>query len=195
MIYTKDNIRIRPFTVNDTTGPWKNWMNDPDVTRYNSHGLFPAQKDIDKFIANIYSDTHVIWAVEYDEEKETSCLERVLNELSMSWPSANLHIGNVSLQSIDFINRSAELAIVIGNKKYWAMGISTIVCDMVIKHAFEKLNLNRVWTGTSAENIGMQQVCKKLGMQKEGVFRQGMFSNGYFVDVFTYGVLRKDIFY
>ena len=65
---------------------------------------------------------------------------------------------------------------------------------ILLYHGFSKINLNRIWTGTSSNNIGMQKVCEKIGMQKEGVSRQGMYLLGNYVDVYHYGILANEFY-
>ena len=104
----------------------------------------------------------------------------------------NKHIGNISLHSIDWINRSAELSVIIGETDYWKKGITTEAGKIVLWHGFEKLNMNRIWLGTSGNNIGMNRVAKKIGMIQEGNLRQGIFLNGKFKDVINYSILREE---
>ena len=48
MIYTEQiknlTIRLRPFTVDDMGDEYITWFHSAEVTRYNSHGLFPMSK-------------------------------------------------------------------------------------------------------------------------------------------------------
>jgi RimJ/RimL family protein N-acetyltransferase len=104
------------------------------------------------------------------------------------------HVGNVSLQSINLLNRSAELAIVIGEASARGKGVGKVACQFILDHAFMSLGLNRVWTGTAAPNIAMQKTCEHIGMAEEGRFKQGMFLNGYFTDVIAYGITANEYF-
>ena len=40
---------------------------------------------------------------------------------------------------------------------------------LLINHAFNELNLHKVYCGTSSNNLGMQKLAINLGMVKEGV--------------------------
>jgi RimJ/RimL family protein N-acetyltransferase len=198
MIYASKEIRIRPFTVNDQTKEYRSWFNDPEVTKYNSHGLFPYTAErAERFMEHITEggrgDT-IIWAIEVLEDNNNKPKDiRALHPDNLAkaknpW----IHIGNVSLQSINYLNRSGELAIVIGNKDAWGKGYGTTVCAMVLHHAFEKLGLNRVWTGTAKTNRGMNGICQRLDMVREGELREGMFLDGEFVGVQVYGILAEE---
>ena len=173
MIYSNDRLRIVPFeALNHATDKYRSWFNNSEVTKYNSHGLFPySQTKMKKFLRAIEESTDVIiWAVEILVETK--------------W----IHIGNCSLQNINTHNRSAELAVVMGECR--ANGYGMRVCKWMLEHAFLKLGLNRVWTGTAETNTGMNKICIRLGMVQEGVFEDGMWLNGEFVDVNAYGITR-----
>jgi len=102
------------------------------------------------------------------------------------------HIGNISFQSINWVNRSAEFAVVIGDTNYWKKGICTTVGQWLFEHGFNKLNLHRIWSGTAAVNTGMIKVFKKLGMKEEGRFREGTYLAGDYYDVVCYGKLKNE---
>jgi RimJ/RimL family protein N-acetyltransferase len=99
------------------------------------------------------------------------------------------HIGNVSLQSLSWINRSAEFAIIMGEKEYWGQGYGEEALRFVLEHGFKKLGLNRIWTGTGSSNVGMQKLAERVGMILEGRSRQGKFNDGKFLDIYHYGIL------
>jgi len=171
MIYRTDNIIIRPFTKNDVTEKYRNWFQDPEVTKFNAHGLGPMTDEaVQGFIDNLYKNK-IVWAIGEDESS---------------------HIGNVSLQSINYINRSAEFAIVIGEKLSWEKGIATEVGKLVLAHGFNKLGLHRIWTGTAAVNRGMRKVASNMGMMHEGTFKDGMYLHGRFEDIHCYSILDED---
>ena len=182
MIYTTKDMRIVPFERHQhMTETYRSWFNDPDVTRYNSHGLFPYSPGaMEAFVRDIEngSASRIIWAIEcavFDSRQP----------VEPDW----YHVGNCSLQAINMLNRSTELAIVLGDRR--GKGVGTQACKWILNHAFLKLGLNRVWTGTAATNIGMNKICAGLGMTREGVFKDGTFLDGEFVDIYAYGITRS----
>lgn len=204
MIYTEPlpeymniYIRIRPFVKEDMTEEYAKWLEDPEVTRFNSWGLFPYTKEQQEaFIKDLEgSSTKIVWAIEKLGLDMESCFDTGGRLLQVKAAKTTYtHIGNCSLQRIDYINRSAEFAVVIGNKDYWRKGICTIVLNTVLKHAFRSLGMNRVWTGTAATNWGMQKAAVNCGFRREGTYRQGIFLQGKFQDIYAYGILAEDYF-
>jgi len=182
IIYETDRFYVRPFVREDLDGNYKLWWNDQEVTKYNSHGLFPYTKgQMEKFMAQLESSDDLVWAVMATH-----------NPFAISMADdLSLHIGNISLQNINWLTRSAEFAVVIGEKEYWGKGYTTEAAQMIFSHAFQKLNLHRIWTGTAATNLGMRKVAKKLGMTNEGVFIDATFLDGKYVDIYEYGITEK----
>jgi len=181
-LYGNKEIYVRPFKESDIKEPYTNWFHDPEVTRFNSHGLFPyTEKQKIDFINTL--DSNVVWAI---------MIRRKLIGSAFGHYEHHLHIGNVALQSIDWINRSAEFAIVIGHTDSWRKGVCCTVANWLFDHGFNKLGLNRIWSGTAAVNHGMIKSFKKLGMTEEGRFRQGTYLAGDYYDVLSYGILKGE---
>lgn len=174
-------VEIVPFEKKEhMTERYRSWFHNPVVTRYNSHGLFPYTKEkMRKFVKNVEDGgPDILFAIIYTgPETELPC-----------------HVGNCSIQSIDWINRSCELAFVIGETDFYGLGIGKAAGEMMLEHAFRKLGMNRVWTGTAETNVGMIAVANKLGMHFEGSFRQGKFLNGEFVNILNFSILAEEYF-
>ena len=180
-MYETDRLYVRPLEVEDIeSSHYQKWFYDQTVSKYNSHGLFPytAEQKIE-FIERIKSGKEIIWAV--------------ITKIEWTEPEEyEIHIGNIALQRLDWINRSAELACLFGEKEFWGKGYGTESVKLLFDHGFQKLNLNRIWTGTAATNIGMRKIAEKLGMKQEGTFREGHYLEGKYVDVVEYGILKTN---
>lgn len=167
-------IYLRSLEVEDVQGEYVSWLNDEEVCRYNSHHVFPYTREL---------------AVDYIQKVNGSDKNLVL---SIILKKGSEHIGNISLQNISWLNRSAELAILIGNKTAWGKGLGMEACNLLVEHGFTQLGLNRIYLGTNVKNVGMRKIAEKLGMKKEGLRRNAVFCMGKFVDVVEYGLLRKE---
>jgi [ribosomal protein S5]-alanine N-acetyltransferase len=199
MIYTTGPVRVRPFYERDMNREYFGWFHDPEVTRYNSHGLFPYTKKKQlEFVRDLENPTsRIVWAIEIQRDRpllEVKFGERPVVERHEQHETYWKVVGNCSLQSINWQYRSAEFAIVIGDREAWGKGVATAALKMVLGHAFYKLGLHRVWTGTAATNVGMMNVALKAGMRHEGVFRDGMFLDGKFTNIMCFAVLEKEFF-
>ncbi len=172
---TGEKIYLSPLTKEDISTEYISWLNDSEVCKDNSHATFP----------NTHSKT-----LSYLESIEKSRSEIVF---AIRWKKNDVHIGNVSLQNINWINRSAEIAIIIGNKKYWNKGVGSESYKLVIGYGFRTLNLNRLSSGQTVTNKGMISVCEKNGMRKEGTLREVLYKNGEYTDAIIYSILLKDL--
>ena len=126
--------------------------------------------------------------------KMETYLQRAFSDPSLAvfaicYSENDAHIGNICLQNINLIDRSAEYAVVLGEKDYWGKGVAKEASDLVLKHGFMTLNLHRIYCGTSADNVGMQRLAVYMGMREEGRRREALFKEGRYVDVLEYGVL------
>lgn len=185
-IYETDRFYLTPFTRELAEGNYKNWWTDQEITKYNSHGLFPmTPKEMASFFASIDNGEMIVWGIIVKKEFSKKRNSRLAGDNRIDH-----HIGNVSLQRFDWINRSAEFAVVIGEKDFWGKGYTTEAATFLFEHGFKKLNLWRIWTGTAFTNEGMHKVAKKLGMKREGLFREAIFLEGNYVDVVEFGVLK-----
>ncbi|MEO8446573.1 MAG: GNAT family protein [bacterium] len=171
---TGKNIYLSPLVREDVTAEYINWLNDPEICEGNSHATFP----------NNYVKT-----LSYVESVQSSKTEIVFSIKNKKNDEA---IGNASLQNINWVNRSGEIAMIIGNKKFWNKGIGTEVMALLIDYAFNVLNLNRISCGTPVSNKGGLSICEKNGMKKEGQLREVMFKNGAHVDVVLYSILLSE---
>jgi RimJ/RimL family protein N-acetyltransferase len=173
-IYRDERVGVRPLTIADIQGGYGRWFNDPEVCRFNQHGIYPmTTATLEKYVHALEGDqTRIVWAI---------C--DVTNER---------HIGNVSLQSINLVHRNAEYAIIVGEKDYWGKGFSYQASCFLLKHGFERLNLHRIYCGTAAGNLGMKKLAMALKMKEEGIRRDAMLFNGHYVDCHEFGVLRHE---
>jgi len=173
MIYEFTNgYYVRGLLEDDLTGPYPSWFEDQKVCKYNSHGNFVKNSEwFRSFYESLNREDQLVWAICHNEDG---------------------HIGNISLQSMSFVNRHAEFAIIIGNRNHWRKSVGIQVGLRLLQHGFDKLNLERVYCGTAANCIGMQKLAQQLGMIEEGRRRKHLFLNGEWVDMIEYGILREE---
>jgi ribosomal-protein-alanine N-acetyltransferase len=173
MIYQIDkNLYLRDFEKKDLKIKYLSWFKDQVTTNYSSHGKFSKTKKYYRDYVENYINTNnrILWAIFYKSK----------------------HIGNLTLGNISLINRSAEFSIIIGEKKFWKKDIGYLVLKNLFEHAFYKLNINRIYCGTSSKNTGMINLAIKLGMKKEGVRREALYLNNQYTDQLDFAVLKRD---
>ncbi|MEE1244206.1 MAG: GNAT family protein [Acutalibacteraceae bacterium] len=108
--------------------------------------------------------------------------------------SDNIIKGLVSLNSIDYLNQSAELNIMIGDEDNCGKGIGTFAVNVILKHAFENMNLRRIYLTALEDNSRARHLYEKLGFVQEGVLRESNFKNGKFINMVMYSILREEFY-
>ena len=168
------DIYLRGLVEADAQGPYPTWFNDTEVCRGNSHHVFPhsAEGALLYIRQTRGTDRRLILAIIRREDEA--------------------HIGNITLDSINYINRTAELTIIIGDKTAWGKGYGREAARLICGHGFSTLNLNRIAAGTFEDNEGFRKIAAYLGMLEEGRRRQGAYKDGRYVDVIEYGLLRDE---
>ena len=169
-----ETIQLRALQASDIEGNYARWLNDPDITLYNSHGRYPVTvPELLQFVENALNS-------------RSSLVMAIINI------ETGKHIGNISLQGISWIDRSAEIAFLLGEKAFWGKGVMYEAGMLIMTHGFKQLNLHRIHCGTSAENTGMQKLAEKLGMKQEGIRREALYKDGSYRDVIEYGILEHE---
>lgn len=173
MIYAlADGYFVRSLREDDLAGPYSSWFEDQDVCKYNSHGKFPKTAAWFKaYYETLDREDHVIWAICHRTDG---------------------HIGNASLEFLSLINRSAEFAILIGDRRHHRRSVGLHVGRAMLRHAFLKLNLERTYCSTAATNEGMCRLALRLGMVEEGRRRRHLFLEGEWVDQVEFGILKDE---
>ena len=169
----KHRIYLRALEPNDYETSVK-WRNDPEIqAMVGGHSYFVSGEREKEWVRNaMFSNDKIVLAI---------CL--VENDK---------YIGNIMLQEIDYIDGTAHLPILIGDKEEWGKGYASEARFMMLKFAFEERKLNRIWALVKEDNIGSIKTLEKCGYKKEGVLRQSIFRNGKYYDQVMMAVLKED---
>lgn len=103
-------------------------------------------------------------------------------------------VGQTAFVRIDYVSRAAVYYIAIYDPQYWSKGFGKEVTKLMIKYAFDILNLNRIQLHVSTENVRGVEAYKKAGFKVEGTLRQAMYHNNTYVDFYVMGILREDYY-
>ena len=102
-------------------------------------------------------------------------------------------IGVCSLSKIDWVNRSAYMAIVMSpfRKRNFVFN-SVETKALLTKHAFENLNLNKVRTTQVLELAEWQKYSNLFGYKVEGILRNHYLKGNKYYDVCLHSCLLED---
>jgi RimJ/RimL family protein N-acetyltransferase len=148
---------------------WADWFNDHENLKNTSHGIFPnTSSNQKKILKEIKRQLR-----EVDDQKKIVLL--------LCEKKNNHAFGVISLQSIDLINKSAEIAINIGNPKI--SGMSTLASleamALISEHGFDLLGLERIYAGQAYPSLlGWNKLLEVIGFKAEGISRKS-FKRGH----------------
>jgi RimJ/RimL family protein N-acetyltransferase len=104
---------------------------------------------------------------------------------------SNASIGYMYL-NIDWVNRKAELAVAIGEKRYRGKGYGSDAVRTLVRHGFCELDLNKIYLYVFRFNKPAIQTYEKCGFKAEGVLRRDYLIRGKYHDRVVMSLLRKD---
>lgn len=168
------NIYLRGLGRADLEGPYFHWLNDREVTRWMLTGMFPntEQAMVRFWEGQTQSPSDLLFAI---------CLA-----------DGDRHVGNIGLHRIHWVCRSAEIGILLGEREVWGKGVGSEALRLVIEYAFVRLNLNRLYAGAVAKNVGSTRLFEKAGFSREGLMREAYFVDGAYEDCVTLSLLRRE---
>ena len=170
-----ERIYLRAITADDATDEYLSWLNDEETTRGLASGIFPSTRaDLQSFVEKVQSNRNVVMFAICDK-------------------STNTHIGNIKLDNFDWIARTCELGLLIGNKNYWGKGIGFEVCRLTIQYAFTDLNFRKILLAVYENNPAAIHLYKKLGFVEEGRLRKQIFEGGEYYDKFYMGIFPEEL--
>jgi hypothetical protein len=175
IILTGKNVVLRPLALNDATN-FCRWLADPELTQFLSrwrHQGPPTRKEEREWIQKSF---------------------REKNDLNFAIDTVDgVHIGSISLKSIDWENKNAEYGIFIGDKKYWGQGLGTEAGRLIINHGFKKLKLHMIYLRYIAYNIRGEKSYKKIGFRPAGRIRQSMNLKGCYHDQVWMDLIKGEL--
>jgi len=156
-------------------GHWHKWFNDPVTTQYLIHGRFPVNP---KQQAQI---------VTQEMNDPTSLLLVVIHK------ETGRHIGIVCLKDINPILQSAELSIVFGDRSHKGAALESVA--LLTKHAFDRLNLQRISGGQHADHWRWMNSLELIGYQLDGYRKHYGVRDGEKYDIATYSVTSERFYH
>jgi RimJ/RimL family protein N-acetyltransferase len=100
-------------------------------------------------------------------------------------------VGTCQLVGIDRRARSAELRIRLGDEDARGRGLGAEAVELLLRHAFDDLNLRRVSLQVLATNERAVGTYEKAGFEHEGRLREAAYVDGAYVDVLLLARLRS----
>lgn len=169
-----DGFILRELRENDLEGNWYNWFNDSRVTTYQDKKIFPNTREKQRKYFEILA------------ESNSDVVMDIVDK------GTNTHIGNVGLHNIDWVHRSAELGIVIGETEFYGKKYGKQAWHLITEYCFKVLNLHRISAIIMTNNIASIKCAEAAGFICEGEIRDYFYKNGVYEKVSYYNILRSD---
>ena len=144
-----ENINLKTLFMDEISEVYVSWLNDYEVTKFTEQKHCQSTLETVKDYVNqlYFSENDLLFGIYYDE----------------------LHIGNMRLGPINFEHLNAEVGYLIGEKNFWAKGITSKCLKTLVHFAIEDLGLKKINSGYYENNYGSAKVLKKCGFVIEGV--------------------------
>ena len=104
----------------------------------------------------------------------------------------NKMIGTVSLEDINWINRTATLGIFIGDKEFRSKGYGTEAIRLILEYGFKYMNLYNIKLDLMEFNERALKCYKKCGFKEYGRRRKCKFINGKYYDSISMDILADE---
>jgi ribosomal-protein-alanine N-acetyltransferase len=166
-----DKVYLRPLEREDAL-TLQSWFNDPEVTRYILARRPLSLRDEERFLEQVSQGDNIVLGI----------VRRDVDQL----------IGTTGFHQFNHHNRNALFGISIGDKGVWGQGFGTEASALMMRHAFEGLNLHRVTLHVFEYNPRAIRIYEKLGFRREGAMRQENYRDGRYWDTIIMGLLREE---
>ena len=103
----------------------------------------------------------------------------------------NRLVGLARIFWIDFHNGTGVLNLGIGELADRRHGYGSDALDLLLRFGFNDLNLHRLSTWTSSDNLPFIHLAEKAGFEIEARRRESVFHNGSYWDMINLGLLRR----
>lgn len=154
---------------------WTDWFNDSVVCENLYRGVFPHfESEQYEFLDSLKNKSR--FAVMIKPKK----IDKV--------------IGVISLSSIEFERRSAQISIVIGDRTAITGSLAALeAMALVTEHGFEQLGLDRIWAGQAyPEHSRMIKFLELLAYRTEGISRKAFVKGRRIGDIANIACLYRN---
>ncbi|HEV7731639.1 MAG TPA: GNAT family N-acetyltransferase [Candidatus Binatia bacterium] len=168
-----ESVYLRPLEEDDAVVS-HGWLNSPEIRRGLASRVRPhTTASAREYIRNLDPEHDQVFAIVTRGD--------------------GIYVGNCGLHDIDPVNRVAGLGLLIGHKDHWGRGFGTEAVTLVCVHAFDTLNLRKVWLRCHATNDRGLRLYRRVGFEVEGRLREHAYVEGRYVDELLLGLLRDEL--
>ena len=169
-----ERLILRRFTMEDAPAMFRNWVNDPEVTKFLTwppHGEISVTENVLRSWVDSYAkDDYYQWAI----------VPKALGE----------PIGSIAVVDCDPEDGAAEIGYCIG-RAWWRQGYTSEALSAVISELMQHADCPVITARHDPRNPNSGAVMRKCGMTRLGV-RHGDHNNQGECDAVVYGINRSE---
>lgn len=113
-------------------------------------------------------------------------------DYAITVPGDPTYLGEVVLNNIDQINRSANFRIALASEKLFGKGYGTEATRLIIDFGFQSLKLHRIELEVYDFNPRAQHVYEKVGFVREGIRRDVLLWDGVYHSAIVMSILENE---
>lgn len=179
MVLKGTQCTLRPLGEADVGETYLQWLNDPEVARYLGVGKVPAtMESVRRYLKRFW--------IPSGKGPATDLIFAIVDLAS------DQHIGNVTLNRIDWTTRIGDTGLLIGCKRFWGKGYAFEAWSLLLTYAFDRLGLRKILAGAVDGHQGSLKVLQRLGFRVEGRLRGEFPIDGAYRDVIRMGLFREE---
>lgn len=170
-----DRIYLAPKGASDEeVEKFTEWMNDFQVTDYiGSSARMMTLNEEKEWLENFNKN---------NKNRNFNIIELNKDKL----------IGTISLENLNWTDRSATLGIFIGDKDYRNSGYGTEAIKLLLEYGFRYLNLHSIRLDLLSINERAHKCYLKCGFKDTGKSREAIFLNGKYYDKLHMDILENE---
>lgn len=171
---TGNLVGLRRLRVSDVGPHYLSWLTTPEVNafleaRFSEHTLESLREFVE--MTGSRPDTLLLAIVELE---------------TMS------HVGNVKVGPLDPHHGTADLGILVGERRCWGRGYGTEAIRLAARLAFEQLGARKLTASCYSANAGSAAAFRRAGWIEEGLrFGQFLADDGTPNDQLLFGLFRS----
>ncbi|MBF0527311.1 MAG: GNAT family N-acetyltransferase [Deltaproteobacteria bacterium] len=159
-----ERIYLRRLLVTDVAEDYLAWLRDDEVVSY----------------LELRFAHHTLESLRHYVIGGMAARDKLL--LGIFLKDQDRHIGNISLNWIDWNHYWADVGIMIGDKTCWRQGLGTESVGLIKETAFGSLGLHRLAAGIYSNNVGCIKAFSRAGFEPEARLVGKRLHRSVFVD-------------
>ena len=163
-VLSNEKVALRPIEKRDIE-KLNRWKNDEKIYRYLGGGFLPVSRDIqEKWLDSLMDTTG---------NNKRFMIENCRHEA----------VGMIGLYGINWIHRTCELGIFIGDAEQQGKGYAKAAYRLLEDYGFRYLNLRKVTAEVVKDNRGAVRMYEKLQFRQAGCLTKQRYIDGKYRDL------------